>query len=408
MSLPLLLTPYGIPRRGLVCHHRLWFPNILQYSEQFNQTSAWTKSAATVSSNAVACPHTSDGFSDKLVEDGSAAAAHNVLMVTGVPATTTYTLAWVAKAAERSWLMVRANSQNSWFDIGNGVLGTAGAGHTNSITALGDGWYLCSMVSSISSGFQCQFRLATGDTVQTYDGDGSSGLYLARSQLYPSATLPAYQVTTTLQTAESGLIDLTGNGYHLQRGATTGAEASDPTVLGPGLSFDGGDGAFTADIGINKNNPFTILFPCKPSGSSGTLIALTDSATASTKFQRLMFSAGNAVKAGSAAGGAESLSDALTVDGTAYQVLALTSDGTTLTAKRMDTGASVTVADTNPDGNARLGIGCTAGSTPMANLASALIALEPVAHNRLLSNAEIQRAYRAVKSVWAGYGVTVL
>ena len=415
MSILPLLTPTGIPRAGLVAWHDLWFPNVLLQSNAF---TGWSASGATaVRCATVTAPDGSLAW--KLVENNAVGALHHLYQGLSATVGSVMCMAVKAKAGERSWLSLDVydgGTKKSYFDLGNGALGTQAAGNTGSITSLGDGWYLCKVYrTAINSTWSARVQLASADNAATFDGTGTDpyteddpGLYIADAQLYPSATLPPYSATTTLQTAESGLIDLSGNGSHLSRGSNaSGADTNDVTILGPGVSGLTDDYAKSAATGINKAGPFTLIWIGKPTGTSGTLLSLADSATANTKFQRILYSAAATLKAGSVAGGAESLSGELAVGATDYQMLALTSDGATLTLRRMDTGATVTVADTNPDGNACLGLGCTVGSS-VANIADAFEALECIAYSRCDSLPELMRIYRLRKAIWASRGKTVL
>jgi hypothetical protein len=414
-----ILFPTGLPRRGLIAWHDLWFPNILRQSNAFGTTWGVDHSAV-VESASVYVPGSTTRKAWKLVGNDELDNYHNITQAPPSIAGA-YTFAVTLKAAEVSWAYTRmydgTKIHGCYFDLQNGVVGTTASGTTASMVSLGDGWWRCSItgtVSAVASMISNVF-LAEADGDYKMDGGGTApyteadpGIYIADAQLYPAAALPSYVATSTLQ-SESGLLDISGNGYHLSRGSnSSAADSNDPTVLGPGLSATTDDGANTAALSLDKASAFTVLWIGKPSGSTGTLFSLTDSATASTKYQRVAYSESGAVKIGSAAGGAESLSDALTVDATAYQVLALTSDGTTLTLKRMDTGTSVTVADTNPDGNARFALFSTAGSTLCANPCDAAIALGDLPYNRALSSAELTRAYRYLKSQWASRGIVVL
>ena len=420
MSILPLLTPTGIPRAGLVAWHDLWFPNVLLQSNAFT-TTPWTAATRSTVVQSATTYAPSGSLAWKLVEDNTAASTHYLThhSPAGLQAVT-YTFSVVFKAAERTVVRLSTYSPGAaigcYFNLAIGAKGTASVGATGNIVPLGDGWYRCSVTGKLAAESTTLYMwIAEADNDSTFDGTGSApyteadpGIYIADAQLYPSATLPPYSATTTLQTAESGLIDLSGNGSHLSRGSNaSGADTNDVTILGPGVSGLTDDYAKSAATGINKAGPFTLIWIGKPTGTSGTLLSLADSATANTKFQRILYSAAATLKAGSVAGGAESLSGELAVGATDYQMLALTSDGATLTLRRMDTGATVTVADTNPDGNACLGLGCTVGSS-VANIADAFEALECIAYSRCDSLPELMRIYRLRKAIWASRGKTVL
>ena len=167
--------------------------NLLGFTQEFDN-AAWTKSNATVSANVTADPN---GYTtaDKLVED----ATNNVhqvfaaitLIVNGVYGWSIY-----AKAAERNWIWVNAqdgSDRRTWFNLANGTVGTNAAGNTASITAVGGGWYRCSVnrtAAAASSFFAV--GTATADNVVTYTGDGTSGIFIWGAQLSNSASVDPY------------------------------------------------------------------------------------------------------------------------------------------------------------------------------------------------------------------------
>lgn len=168
--------------------------NLLGYTQEFDN-AAWTKSNATVTANATTAP---DGSltADKLVED-TAAAAHG-LTSTSVAIVANTPMAWsiYAKAGERSWMWVNAYdgaNRRCWFDLANGVVGTTAAGCTASITAIGNGWYRCSVLRAAGvSPITLSAYATTADNTTTYTGDGTSGIYIWGAQLSNSASVDRY------------------------------------------------------------------------------------------------------------------------------------------------------------------------------------------------------------------------
>ena len=222
------------------------------------------------------------------------------------------------------------------------------------------------------------------------------GIYIARAQLYPAATLPEYVATTDLQS----LAGAYGTSVALQQGSTANADSSDFKPLGPGAKFE------TDDIGISPNltgvtmaGAFSLFIAGKFSGTSGTIVSLAGSA-GTTDFQRVAYNGSGVVRIGSKAGAAAETNSAdLTVSTTAYLVLELKSDGTTLTLTNLTTGVAVTLASQAPTGAVRLGVYCNALST-IATIADAATGLSGLVYGRSVSIAERFRVLRALRAYW--------
>lgn len=174
--------------------------NQLFRTEEFDATG-WTKNGSSVAPNAAINPNGIPN-ADKIIED-AANSAHLVTQSNAYIIGTRYTLSVYAKAAERRYMQMILTTASfgstlvSAFDLVNGTT-TVGAGSlTSSITAVGDGWYRCSMTAqataSASSGLQIRISnaFATG-AGNSYQGDGTSGIYLWGAQLSDSATVDPY------------------------------------------------------------------------------------------------------------------------------------------------------------------------------------------------------------------------
>ncbi len=113
-----------------------WRRNLLTYSEQFDNI-AWQKAQASITANATAAP---DGTitADKLVEDNTTN-NHRVARGITIPANSTCTLSFYAKASERTWAMAYLYATGglfAFFDLANGVVGDSSV--TASITEVGN------------------------------------------------------------------------------------------------------------------------------------------------------------------------------------------------------------------------------------------------------------------------------
>jgi hypothetical protein len=165
--------------------------NILLQSEDF--TTTWTNTNSSESSNATTAP---DGTStaDKLIEASDVGQDHSINQTSAANVTTntTYTFSCYLKAAERTWARLSgattrfADNFHCDFNLGTGVKGTVGAGATSSgIEDIGSGWYRCWIGANCDSTGTNVFSITIGegDTDVTYDGDGSSGIYVWGAQV---------------------------------------------------------------------------------------------------------------------------------------------------------------------------------------------------------------------------------
>lgn len=148
--------------------------------------AAWTKTRTTVSANAATAP---DGTAtaDKLVEDSTAGATHFLLREWPArTASTQQTASFYAKAGERTWLRIATvdagnNTRLSYINLSTGALGTTDAGHTIHVITAGNSWYRieCSFDSSTGATTTVfEVDICTGNETYSYDGDGTSGIYL--------------------------------------------------------------------------------------------------------------------------------------------------------------------------------------------------------------------------------------
>ncbi|MDT4790504.1 hypothetical protein FQZ97_229260 [compost metagenome] len=168
--------------------------NLLTYSVDFSN-AAWTKTNANTVSNAAIAP---DGTqtATKLVET-TANGQHRInsvaISMSGVHSGSVF-----AKAGERNicrMFLWDATSRvgETVFDLAAGTV-VSGPGV---IKPAGNGWYRCS-VAGTSAGTTGQLFCAVG-ALDTYGGDGASGLYVWGAQLEAGAFPTSYIPTTSAQ-----------------------------------------------------------------------------------------------------------------------------------------------------------------------------------------------------------------
>jgi hypothetical protein len=144
---------------------------------------------------------------DKLVEDTSAG-VHSFRQDYSTTVTGSFFVSIYAKAAERSFFQFVAttafgNSRVN-FDLTNGTITTQGVGVTGTIESAGNGWWRC-IVSATSSGSGtirtqwCLITSGTAERVESYTGDGTSGIFIWGAQLVEGTDAKPYFATTNRQ-----------------------------------------------------------------------------------------------------------------------------------------------------------------------------------------------------------------
>ena len=175
--------------------------NLMPYSEAF---SAWSALRATVSSNAITAP---DGnlTADKVVMDATAGISHYVYRSVSFVSGTAYTVSLYAKKSELKWFVIAFDptngvfaSDNTYFNLDTGEVGSTDADVTASIEDMGNGWYRCRATRTAlatASGIIVLY-LADGDGDIVIDGDSASGLYLWGVQIEAGSYATSYIPTT--------------------------------------------------------------------------------------------------------------------------------------------------------------------------------------------------------------------
>jgi hypothetical protein len=170
--------------------------NDTDFSEYFN-ASYWTKSDATIVNNVTISPEGVQNAS-KIVESSSTSSHRIYEGTTG----SSSIFSFYAKAAERTWVSVLSNSGGfSYFDIGNGVLGTIQSSSVGTIESVGSGWYRCTLYNGHGT-YGNYIGLASANNTSSYTGDGTSGVYIWGAQLesnasYHTSYIPTYGTSQT-------------------------------------------------------------------------------------------------------------------------------------------------------------------------------------------------------------------
>tara|TARA_R100001163_G_scaffold215_1_gene348 strand:- start:296 stop:2401 length:2106 start_codon:yes stop_codon:yes gene_type:complete len=169
--------------------------NLVSYSEDFSDSS-WSKYQSSVTSGFTSPDGKNNAF--KLVESSSND-SHILFKNNITTGSGKTTLSIKAKAGERKWILFGDFEQNNrvYFDLENGVAGTVlGSPDSYSITSVKNGWYNITLTSTSVTQIDFQVYLATGNNQATYQGDGSSGVYIWGAQLVKGDQPKDYLKTT--------------------------------------------------------------------------------------------------------------------------------------------------------------------------------------------------------------------
>ena len=199
------LVATGVPRldyTGGGCPSLLLEPqstNLLTYSEAFDN-AYWNKSLSSIVLNSLTSP---SGLVDasKLIEDSSNS-DHRIFNGTGLTLSGTVSFSVFIKKGERNFIKLTNNNLTGvYFDLNNGVIGTIDSGFTAKIENYSNGWYKCSMSATAAANERFIVYTSVDGITTTYQGDGTSGIYIYGAQLeqqsYATSYIPTSGPTVT-------------------------------------------------------------------------------------------------------------------------------------------------------------------------------------------------------------------
>jgi hypothetical protein len=204
-----------LPRGFLVEEART---NLLTYSAEFDN-ALWGKTGtSSITTNTAIAP---DGLTagDTFFCGATAASALRRASLTVTAAAHTYTI--FAKKGTANFAVIQlsdggANFARQWFNLNTGVVGTAAAGGTMSVTSaaiqsFGNGWYRCAITATFPS-TTGQVDNFVGTTDGGFGGDATSNILIWGAQLEAGAFATSYIPTiASTVTRSADVATITGS-----------------------------------------------------------------------------------------------------------------------------------------------------------------------------------------------------
>ena len=237
--------------------------NLFTYSQDFTN-SIWTKGQLTASNPGNAAAMAPDGTltASLLTEDTTTnthAVSYNTSIASGTNTTSVY-----AKAGTGSFIYLSHwNATNGpalqWFNLTTGTKGTMAGARTQSstMTAVGNGWYRCTLTSLSTIVDTMQIFMASADSTQSYLGT-SKTVYIWGAQCEVNGYSTSYIPTTSAQgtrAADALSIPTANFPYNASEG-TLYVEGSVPAFPGNAYltQFDDGTGNNSLISYFNNGN----------------------------------------------------------------------------------------------------------------------------------------------------------
>lgn len=181
--------------------------NAFTYSEEFDN-AVWTKTTSSITANAVIAP---DGTltGDKLVESVDNTNHYVAREMVAPTANTPQSVSVFARAGERTWVAISTidlsnTAVTTFVNLATGAVGTTHGDHTTTVRTLANGWYRIEVVRATSSGVSTPYVrvfTASADNTTSYQGNGTSGIYIWGAQFETDKGACSSYIPTASSTA---------------------------------------------------------------------------------------------------------------------------------------------------------------------------------------------------------------
>ena len=169
--------------------------NLVTYSEDFSNAFWLIQNASVILNNAISPDGTLNAT--KLVENASNS-THRILNGAGLTVSGNVSMSIFAKKGERNWIRLTNNNiQGAFFDLENGIIGDITSGFDAKIQSYGNGWYRCSISQLSVANERIGVYVSTDGVNTTYQGDGTSGVYIYGAQLESNSSYPTSYIPTS-------------------------------------------------------------------------------------------------------------------------------------------------------------------------------------------------------------------
>ena len=168
--------------------------NLITYSEDFSN-SFWLIQNLSVTLNSIISPN-GNLNATKLIENTSNS-THRILNSSGLTVSGNVSMSVFAKKGERNWIRLTNNNiQGAFFDLYNGIVGDVTSGINAKIENYGNGWYRCSISQTGVANERLGIYTSIDGVNTSYQGDGTSGVYIWGAQLEQGSYATSYIPTS--------------------------------------------------------------------------------------------------------------------------------------------------------------------------------------------------------------------